>query len=313
VKTLTLFLSLTLSAACASRDRRSTGGSGAALSATPQDTKSVPSPSAAPDYIPDQFGDSEGSFHEIEFSDGPALDHGNYQLVKRTKKIKIEGLDESVEIEFGELQKSGKPAARFGEDAGEPLTSVRFGSFEFLKGEEKHLVVEQRANKFWRYWIISLSPRLEVIHDSGKYDVVYEPRPADFDGDGNFEIVQHLGTFWYWNCDNVRSPRPPVIFAYDEGARRYVPANIKYQERLLSDINARIEKVREPGGAGGLCGALDVTIRYLYAGKESEAWEFFDQSCGECRTLDGREAIKAGLKKTLTRDALYQEIRKQSH
>jgi hypothetical protein len=41
---------------------------------------------------------------------------------------------------------------------------------------------------------------------------------ADFDAAlafDNVEIIQNLGSFWYFNSDNVFSPRPPIIFKYN--------------------------------------------------------------------------------------------------
>lgn len=280
---------------------------GPAAHGSPTRPAAPPGPQPTP-YIPDQFGRLEGSFAEVEFTGGESLDHEGYRLVRRSKKVRIGEPNFYTNVQYVELRRGTKLIAEFGQNLGEPHAEARFGLFNLLGGTGKQLVIEQRANKFWRYWIVNLSPRPAVIYDSGKYDLVYELRASDFDGDGRSELVQHLGTFWYWICDNVRSPRPPIVFAYDAGAGRYVPASVKFQEPLLADIGARAERAREPGG---LCGVLDVTIRYLYAGREREAWEFFGRHCAGCRTYDGSEAAEAGLKKMLARDKLYREIRRR--
>ncbi|HEX8457452.1 MAG TPA: hypothetical protein VF656_09160 [Pyrinomonadaceae bacterium] len=274
----------------------------------PPTVSASPTPTPRAEYLPDQFGERlTDSWGNIEYTENDTLKYQSLEMIKRTKRVKIGDPNLDTDIEYAELQKHGSIVARFGESAREPHSSIRFGRFNFLGAPDEQLVVEQTANKFWRYWIVRVSPTLEVIYDSGKYDLVFDLGASDFDRDGRHELVQHLGTFWYFMAGNPDSTRPPVILAYDERARRYIPASPKFQNVLLADIEQRMAKVRELKLRGGV-GVVDVVIRYLYAGKEREAWEFLERECGGCRTLFGEETLKGALKKQLRRDAFYREV-----
>lgn len=301
-----LLLAVILNVACSRQtSNRAPDASNSRIAETVSATQT---PAPAVEYLPDQFGTRVGgSGEDIEYTRDDRLSYRGYEMVKRVKRVKIGEPDSYSDIEYADLKKDGKVVARFGDGAGEPHSSIRFGLFNFVGGRDEQFIVEQTANKFWRYWIVNLSPAREVVYDSGKYDLVFELSASDFDGDGRYEIVQHLGTFWYFMANNVDSTRPPVILAYEDGARRYVPASPKFQNVLLADIEQRIGKVRELKRKGGV-GMLDVVVRYLYAGKEREGWEFFEQECGGCPILYGDKPLRAELKKKLKQDAFYREV-----
>lgn len=263
-------------------------------------------------YIPDQFGEPIGAFINTYTTDGK-LSYLQYEIVKATRKI---GSSEDLTgLEYAVLRRNGRLVAKFDSSIDE-LSEVRFGLFSFLGDGAKQLVVEQTSNKFWHYWIVSFEPMVRIIYDSGKYDVVNELRTADIDGDGRLEIIQNLGTFWYFNLDNVYSPRPPIVFKYQLSARKYAPASPKFSQPALKDIEQRIGKTREVierkvDRAYGLhvrSAVLDVVLRYLYAGKRDEAWAFYDQHYN----VDDKESLRAELKDKLKQDALYWEITNQS-
>jgi hypothetical protein len=105
------------------------------------------------------------------------------------------------------LKRNGRVVFRFDDEAVEQINE-RASAVQLLGEEHRQLVVELTSNKYWRYWVLRLSPKLEVIYDSGRYNLVYHLRSIDLDGDGRLEIVQNLGSFWYRLGDNVSSPRP---------------------------------------------------------------------------------------------------------
>jgi hypothetical protein len=49
----------------------------------------------------------------------------------------------------------------------------------------------------------------------------------------------------------------------------------------------------------------DIVIRYLYAGRKREAWNFFER---EYEDSDYKQSARATLKEVLGKDALYREI-----
>ncbi|HEX5707771.1 MAG TPA: hypothetical protein VFX96_10780, partial [Pyrinomonadaceae bacterium] len=290
MRLLVALMLLTLPAGCAARDSHAGASEPANAEATPQSQKAHATPTPYRTYIPDDFGQLQGDIEYVPFTEDATLVRGEYRLVKHSKDIKVDHVE--LTIEYAELLRGEKVLATFGADSGEPHSPIEFGAFDFLGVGGEQLVVEQTANKVWRYWVIELSPRPRVIYDSTKYNAVLPLRVADFDGDGRREIIQNIGTFWYFDWfSNLDSPRPPVIFAYDEAAQRYVPASAKFSEVTLADIEGRIAKVRElkeRGDVGGhRAGVIDVVARYVYSGREREAWAFFEQECGDCRVATG--------------------------
>lgn len=261
-------------------------------------------------YIPDQFGEPIGDFIKTYTKDD-MLSYMGYEVVKSRRESKIGPPKGVTEIEYAVLRRHGRVVAKFDSPI-DQLSEVRFGLFSFLGNDAKQLVIEQTSNKFWRYWIVSLQPEFRVIYDSSKYDVVYELRVGDIDSDGKLEIIQNLGSFWYFNLDNVFSPRPQIIFKYNSTTGSYIPANPEFKEAALKDIEQRISKTREvierkedPAyGPHVRSAVLDVVLRYLYAGKSDEAWAFYDQHYN----VEDKESMKAELKEKLKQDNVYQKI-----
>jgi hypothetical protein len=265
-------------------------------------------------YIPDQFGKPIGDLIKTYTKD-ETLSFMGYEVVKSRREAKIGPPKGVTEIEYAVLRRNGRVVAKFDSPI-DQLSEVRFGLFSFLGKDAKQLVIEQTSNKFWRYWIVSFQPEFRIIYDSSKYDVVYELRVSDIDRDGNVEIIQNLGNFWYLNSDNVFSPRPPIIFKYNLSTGSYIPANPEFKETVLKDIEQRVGKTREvieskddPAYALHVRSAvLDVVLRYLYAGEKGEAWAFYDQHYD----VDDKETLRAELKDKLKQDTLYREISNQS-
>jgi hypothetical protein len=257
-------------------------------------------------YIPDQFSEPIGDV-SVSYSDVGRLSYASYEISKAVRKLKAPNLRGYTEVEYAILMKGTKRVATF-DGRPEQLSEVRFGLFSFLGGAAKQLVVEQTSNKYWRYWIVNLVPNFEIIYDSGKYDLVFELRTIDADKDGPLELVQGLGSFWYILGDNVTSPRQPIILKYHPSIRKYIPANKQFQTFVLQDIDQRIGKGREikqnMNNSSCYAAIIDVTLRYLYAGKPKEAWAFFER---EYNQSDKREQ-EVALKKLVNKDSVYKAI-----
>jgi hypothetical protein len=264
-------------------------------------------------YVPDQFGEPIGDFIKT-YSKDEKLSYGGYEVVKSKRASKIGSPQGGTEIEYAVLRHNGRVVAKFDSPL-DQLSEVRFGLFSFLDNDAKQLVIEQASNKFWRYWIVNLQPEFRILYDSNKYDVVYELRVSDLDRDGKLEIIQNLGSFWYFNSDNLFSPRPQIIFKYNSSTDRYIPANPEFKETVLKDVAQRIAKTREvierkDDRAYELhtrSAVLDVVLRYLYAGRKDEAWAFYDQNYN----VEDKESLRTQLKDKLTQDAIYREITDQ--
>jgi hypothetical protein len=296
--------------------------SGCASGNAGQTTDPVSSPSAMPSptapakietYIPDRFGQPVGRLINTYVNDETISAMG-YEIMKSTRAGKSRQPN-GMAIEYAVLRHNGRVVATFDSQI-DQLSEVRFGFFSFLGDRTQQVVIEQTSDRFWRYWIVRLQPQFKIIYDSGTYDVVFELRVHDFDGDGKLEVLQNLGSFQYFKSDNIFSPRPQIVFHYDSRKTRYAAANPQFKEVALKDIGLRVTKALEvieqrDDSAYELhvrSAVLDVVLRFLYCGDEDEAWAFYDQHY----SLPDKESFRFELKQKLERDKVYREISGQT-
>jgi hypothetical protein len=304
-----LILLLALAPACAGRPGHASAQSGHA----------APAPAAA---TPADGGAADDQSPR-ELLGGLAVTHGGgpltYNGYEVSKEVRLEKLPSghANEVEYAVISRGGRRKAEL---RGFTETGfgafLRMGLFPVLGGQTPQLVVEQTVHRGWRYWVVDLSsdaPR--VLFDNGDYPVGHELTAADLDGDGRLELFQSLHLFWFFNAklNNVNSPFISIIFKYDAAARRYAPANHEFQEAALRVLRGAVEKVgREraelkagAGSDGDLLGAvLEVSLSYLYAGREAEGWAFYEQHYDSPDS--GR--VKAQVRKALASDPVYRAI-----
>jgi hypothetical protein len=282
---------------------------------SPQDPSPIPSPvrtSELSSYVPDQFGERIGDFIKTYTGEG-TLSYMGYEIVKSKRKSTLGRSKSVADIEYAELRRGGRTIAGF-DSSVDQLSEIRFGLVSFLEHDTKQLIVEQTSDRFWRYWIVSLKPEFMVIYDSGKYNIAFELRAADIDGDGQLEIIQNLASFWFFDSlDNVYSPHPEIIFKYEPRVGRYVPANPQFRDVALKDLDQRIAKTRQVIERRGdprydvqvRSAVLDVVLRYLYAGKSNEGWSFYEQ---EYNLTADKKSVRSEIREKLRTDKVYQEI-----
>jgi hypothetical protein len=99
-----------------------------------------------------------------------------------------------------------------------------------------------------------------------------------------------------------------VFFSYDKRAGRYLPANHRYRDYFLKNIEADMSDLPTAVGEQYLASRLNVLLRFLYTGKEKEGWAFFDKAY----TLPDADKIKAIVKENLQNAPAYKFIRKRS-
>lgn len=180
-----------------------------------------------------------------------------------------------------------------------------FGLYRVLGRETEQLVIVQTsggAHCCYSYRIYDLEPKFRPLFDGEKYpigDGFDELEFTDIDGDGVQEFTQRVMTFDYWeDLSYTASPRPRVVFQYDPRAKRFYPASKQFAAYLLKDVGEDIRKLDPKDPAQLWVSELDITLRYIYAGKEKEGWKFFDR--------DGRDdETRYKIKKALKQDALY--------
>ena len=159
---LAVIVAAAAAAACTRQDsnRAPVAPDSKARSAPPA-ASAAPTPASAVDYIPDGFGERIAADENIEYTVEDALTYQDYEVEKRSRKIKT--ANHETEIEYAVLKRNGRVVLRFDEESIEQINEARFGLCNFLNEGHRQLVVELTSNKFWRYWVLRLSPRLEVI------------------------------------------------------------------------------------------------------------------------------------------------------
>jgi len=247
---------------------------------------------------------------DIVYSQKDRLLYKGYELTR--------SYDSRKRVWFATLKKGDQTLATF-KKGGHEKRWTRFALFPFLAAKTKQLIIEQfsgGAHCCSYYWIFDLSPDFHLIYDSGEYDVGYILRPLDLDGDRVFEFAQHILTFDYFDrLPHVYSPLPVVVFKYDKGARKYFPANHMFSTYGLTGIEQDIRKVKEFNEKTDFTGyddsegkylfmMLEVIFPYVYAGKEKEAWSFYDE---EYRLKD-KEEMKFKIRKRLESCPVYKYI-----
>lgn len=265
-----------------------------------------------------QILEPENKIEESELLDDyfvkeDSLSLNDYNIVKLKKKIKLEYPLEmksapiSVEVSYAILKKRNKSLKVFDGVYSGAGNATDFGLFPFLGKDSKQLAVSQTVPRGGRHWIIDLNSNTRVIFDSRDYEVGREEfSVVDLDKDGTYEIYFPVTKFYpFENLAMAEIPLPTVIFKYDETVKKYLPANRKFQDYLLDGIDEEIKKLDKDSN-GYLSNRLKIVLRYIYAGKKKEAWEFFDKEYN----LSNKEKIRTEIKFILKNEKIYQNIYK---
>ncbi len=226
--------------------------------------------------------------------------------------------DSQSEVWFATLRKEGKTLTTFSQ-GGRFKEWTNFGFFPFLGAKAPQLIVEQfsgGAHCCWFYWIFNAAGDLELFYASEKYPVGYGLTPVDLDTDGVFEFTQTILTFDYFDrLPHALSPLPAVVFKYDTKANQYRPANRDFPLYLLDGIEKDARRVEEfndtintktyddPHGEY-LSAVLEVVLRYIYAGKEKEAWRFYETEY----KLSDKEEMKTKIREKLESCSIYKYV-----
>lgn len=207
------------------------------------------------------------------------LSYGGYDVIKLRKKVKIEQVPNLTEVTYAVLKKNGKVLAKFDGAYSGYGNGTHFGLFSFLGGDKKQLVISQTIPRGGRHWVVELVPSFRIIYDSREFRVGREDLEVlDIDKDGRYEILQEITAFYgFRDLAPVETPLPTVIFRFDEKANKYLPANRLFQDFALN-IRERDIASLNTDESEYLPKRLDIALNLIFAGKENEAWEFFDRS-----------------------------------
>jgi len=256
------------------------------------------------------LSDEKADPFEAAFIDGDKLSYAGYDVERVT--------DASNLRSWAIIKKKGRTIARLG-NAWLGKDSTKFGLFSLLRGQTKQLIILQYtggAHCCWVYKIYDFRPHLQLIFDDEKYgdSLGYELHPVDIDGDGLYELTQAVMTFDYFHMSHASSVFPTAVLAFDERSHRYRPANRKFPSYLLDDIEddvRRLESAKNNFHTNAvapdenyLSAVLGVFLKSLYAGRKSDAWQFFKM---EYR-LSNKHEIRADIETALRSDPIYRSI-----
>ena len=246
------------------------------------------------------------------FVDGDSLSYNGFEVVKLEKKVKyyyppeMKSPPELIDTSYAVLKKNGRVLTKFDGVYHGVGNATDFGLFSFLGGSEKQLAVSLTVQRGGRHWVVDLSSSARGIFDSGDYGVGREELSViDIDKDGVYEISLSLTEFYMFeNIHTAETPLPEIIFKYDRGAKKYIPANPSFQSYVLRGIEDQVNHLTPNEENGYLSKRLGIVLRYIYAGKEKEAWDFFDR---EYRLPD-KGQMKSKIKAVLRNEGAYKYI-----
>jgi hypothetical protein len=232
------------------------------------------------------------------------FNYNGYTITKNCKNKPHENYgDENCNLK---LFKGKKLVAKF---KSERKNRLEFGFFKFLGNQDQQLIVHTYsggAHCCHDYLIYDLKPTFRTVYDSTKFNQIgNEMVPIDLDKDGVFELEQSVMTFESFHVAYSSSVFPPAIFAYNKSKGRYDFSNKKFVSYILEKKNKYLKWLETTYGKDDLnCkqGTLHLTFAYLiYAGKEKEAWKYFDENYD----LNDKESYRTEIKKLFAKDANY--------
>jgi hypothetical protein len=102
-------------------------------------------------------------------------------------------------------------------------------------------------------------------------------------------------------------PLTNIYFRYDKKTEKFLPANHLHQDFVLRDIDEQRTRINRQDKESQFADVLSVTLQYIYAGEEKQAWEFFDKEYN----FDDREARRQKIKLILLSNPIYKFVRSE--
>jgi len=246
------------------------------------------------------------------FIKGTRLTYGGY-VVTRTV-VEQEGESRAV------ISRGGRELVRLTDGAPRDY-ATRIGLFPLLGRNGKQLVVEQYtggAHCCTVYRVYDLGAQLRTLFDGDEFgidEIGEDMNVVDIDHDGRYEFTQTVMAFDYFMTSHAGSVFPTAVFAYDERAGKYLPANRKFSAYLLRGVGREARKIEETNRrtifrptrarqtfhGEHFRSVLDVLLKYVYAGEEQKGWAFFNSNY----MLKDKAEVEAGVKEKLLESAVY--------
>lgn len=241
----------------------------------------------------------------LDFDTEDSVSIAGYRVLKRHKSARTTEYPKPIEVTYAVVTHNGKPLSRFDGFAGiyHPMgADTDLALFSFLPNSSKQLLIEQTEWRNWIHWIVSFSPHYRVIFDGKKWGVNRELMYGDIDGDGIYEISQAITAFGFFeDLTNATSHLVDVVFKYDPKAQEYLPANQLLQSYSLAGIDDEIKALDTSDAHKFESDVLLIVLRYVYAGKRTEAWSFYNREYN----LPDKERLRTKIMATLRDEPVY--------
>ena len=258
----------------------------------------------------------------LVFLVSPAPVHTLDRFLTNTPRLSYRGYAVNVSLNRAQwrstttIKKHGRVLAKLSVEHLGLEQATQIGLVQLFAGKTKQLVVQESnggAHCCYRWHIYALSPEFREIFDSARYpigDGMDDAELLDLNRDGVTEFIHSSNKFSYFDglCF-VCSPRPVVVFEYDEARGRYCPANHRFRSFALRDIKEERRKVAEMNRLGEYDGTyfptvLDIVVSYIYAGQERRAWLYYRRSY----KLADKGRMSRLMRQELQRDRIYRYV-----
>jgi hypothetical protein len=246
-----------------------------------------------------------------EFFEADRLSRYGYQVQTLTKKVEREDPDRrrhptnAIDVSYSVIKQHGKVVAQFDGPNFGMGNSTQYALFDFLRNGSEQLIISTTVFRGGRHWVVSLHPEFRVLFDSADFQVGREEfYVVDLDNDGIYEISLEETAF-YGMQDQMyigEIPLPEIIFKYDPTQQKYLPANELFFDYSMRGLGDELRRVSDEKNY--LSNRLRILLRYIYAGKETQGWTFFDDTY----RLQDKDQMKSRIQSVLNDDPLYQYL-----
>jgi len=255
---------------------------------------------------------SDQQFFSDFFAETDSISYHGYDVVRLNKTVHDNEIGLDIPVSYAVVRKNGKTRAVFDGVYFGAGNLTDFGLAPLLGRESKQLIVSLTTPRAGRHWVVDLSSNTRVLFDSFDYNLGREEVfLLDLDKDGVSELGLLLTAFWGFGglAMSQHEVLPMIIFKYDAGSKKYRPANPLFAydlEGIAKDASA-IDPEERPVSSlpiEYLGKRLGIFLRYVYAGKREQGWEFFNRTY----KLANAGQIKARIREQFRKEPVYRFI-----
>lgn len=235
----------------------------------------------------------------------------DFVVKKVSHKVKPKDLTEAY-VTDAVIQKNGKTLLKLNGIYHGLGNTTNFAPFPLLGENRKQLIVSHTFPRGGIHYVVDFSPNPKIIFDSRDFAVGGEDLGiGDVDNDGIYEVLLSTSSD-YFNFVSSEIPYIQIIFRFDKQIQKFLPVNHKLPELTLGYINGQIKRFNE-SREKRFSSVLEITLTYIYLGKEKEAWEFFDKNFAPQNWsyggVENKEEAKEKIKVALDKDPIYKFIK----